>query len=106
MGADRPPAPRSNRVTGRKAARLDAKKRGCPSRVKWSTWIWHRQKWRGWPRLTKVGTQRRRSAPRTHDHAQGRGLGRPTSKNASTARMQPRNPPTRCAAADLAGRAR
>lgn len=50
-GAGRPPAPRSNSVTGRKAARLDAKKRGRPSRVKWSTWIWHRQKWRGWPRL-------------------------------------------------------
>lgn len=31
-------------------------------------------------RLVKVGTgpQRRRSAPRTHDHAQGQGLGRPT----------------------------
>ena len=31
-------------------------------------------------RLAKVGTgpQCRRSAPRTHDHAQGRGLGRPT----------------------------
>lgn len=59
-------------------------------------------------RLAKVGTgpQCRRSAPRTHDHAQGRGLAVRPSKNASTAPVCGRNPPTMCAAADLAGRAR
>ena len=56
-------------------------------------------------RLAKVGTgpQRRRSAPRTHDHAQGRGLGRPTLEKRLYGPVCGRNPPTRCAAADLAG---
>ena len=104
-GAGRPPAPRSNSVTGRKAARLDAKKRGRPSRVKWSTWIWHRQKWRGWPRLAPAPS------------AAGARPGRTITPKAGGWAVRPSKTPLRppyaagirrpCAgAADLAGRAR
>lgn len=93
-GAGRPPAPRSNRrhrTEGRKGGRLEE---GPPLKSQMVDLDLASSEM---ARLAKVGTgrQRRRSAPRTHDHAQGRGLGRPTLENASTAHVCGRNPPTR-----------
>jgi len=47
-------------------------------------------------RLATVDTdpQRRRSVPRTHDHARGRGQAARSPKNASTGLLCGRNPPT------------
>lgn len=88
MGAGRPPAPRSNRRHQTEGRKVGRQEEGPPLKSQMVDLDLASSEM---ARLAKVGTgpQRRRSAPRTHDHAQGRGLGRPTLEKRLYGRMRP-----------------
>lgn len=77
MGASRPPAPQSGRHASSEGRKVERQEGGPPLKSQTVDLDLASSEM---ARLATVdtGPQRRRSAPRTHDHAHGLGLGRPT----------------------------